>query len=145
MEVAIGQVYIRPGVNFPFSFRMQVWLSKKLTSAATKADAFEKKYGAGFSLMINLSAKTQISANEIKGPAVFKKDKDVEYTLFLPFDVIRAAEESRQAAAEYLLTGIHSIFEKVGIDTIKLDKKKTSIIDNLCSDPTMLHGPWPHH
>lgn len=142
MKVSVGQVYIKPGVSFPFSTRMQVWLSQELTGAASDSVEFEKKYGAGFNLIVRVSAEKQISANRIKGPTIFKKAKDVEFTLFLPFDVIVVAEEGCRVAVEHLLSGIRWVFEKTGIEPGKLDEKKNFIIEHICTDPTMLTGPW---
>ncbi|MCP3140660.1 hypothetical protein [Pyxidicoccus xibeiensis] len=144
MKVSIGQIYIKPGVSFPFSHLMQRWLAKELSSAASDIAEFEKKHGIGFSLMVNVSADTQLMDNQIKGPAVFKRDKDVQFTLFLPFDVIAAAPDGCRVAMEYLLSGIRSIFQKAGIDPGKLDEKRTFIIDHICADPTMLTEPWPN-
>lgn len=143
MNVSVGQVYVEAGVSFPFSHSMQAWVSRKLSSAAKSSAKFEKKYGTGFSLMVNLSAKRHLSENRIVGPAVFKKSKDVEFTLFLPFDVIVAAEDGCRAAGEYLLNGICAIFQKAGIDPEGLEKNRASIIEHLCSDPKMLTEPWP--
>ncbi|HYO59109.1 hypothetical protein [Archangium sp.] len=145
MRVSIGQIYVKPGVSFPFSHLMQRWLSNELSSAASDSTEFERKYGAGFSLMVNVSADTQILDNQIKGPTIFKKDKDVEFTLFLPFDVIVAAADGCRVALEYLLGGVCSVFQKAGIDPGKLDEKRAFIIEHICSDPTMLtEEPWPH-
>lgn len=143
MKVSIGQIYIEPGVEFPFSDRMQAWLSKKLSSAAKASAEFEKKHGPGFNLIVRVSAKPQIQDNRIAGPTIFKKDKDVEFTLFLPFDVIMAAQDGCRVAAEYLLSGIRSVFQKAGIDPVKLDEQRASIIEHICSDPAMLTMPWP--
>jgi hypothetical protein len=142
MKVSVGQVYIKPGVSLPFSTRMQVWLSQELTAAASDSAEFEKKYGAGFKLIVRVSADKHMSDNRIKGPTIFKKTKDVEFTVFLPFDVIVAAEEGCRVAVEYLLSGIRWVFEQTGIDPEMLDGKKEFIIERLCSDPTMLTRPW---
>ena len=84
MKVFVAQLYIEPGVYFPYSHRMQSWLSNELTALAKPGPAFLKSYGKLFELMIRLSAKTDIRETEIVGPTVFKKDKDVEYSLFPP-------------------------------------------------------------
>ncbi|HZF51093.1 MAG TPA: ribonuclease E inhibitor RraB [Polyangiaceae bacterium] len=143
MKVSLGQSYFKPGAKFPFSHRMQVWMSEELSSLAKHFTEFERKYGAGYELMIQLSADRQISDNEIRGPAVYKKDKDVEYTLFLPYDVIIETKAGCRGALEYLLNGIFRIFELTGIDSGMLDERRDSIITHICSDPTMLDEPWP--
>jgi hypothetical protein len=143
MKIFIGQVYIKPGVSFEFSHRMQLWLGEQMSLVACDSTRFQNKFGRDFDLMIRVSADTQITDNRIKGPAVFRKSKDVEYTVFLPFDVISKATDGCRAALTFLLAGIHSVFQQAGIDTKALDEQKNSIIEHICSDPTMLSEPWP--
>jgi hypothetical protein len=143
MNVHIGQIYIEPGVNFPFSYLMQIWLSEELSLIADPCDKFLKKYGADFELTVLVSADTQIVDNLIKGPTVFKKYKRVDYVVYLPYDVIAQAQDGCRAALEFLLAGIRSVFVKVGIDLEKLDAKRAFIIEHICSDTTMLKHPWP--
>ncbi|HVJ21026.1 MAG TPA: hypothetical protein VM686_36700 [Polyangiaceae bacterium] len=37
-SVAVSQIYIEPGVGFPFSHQMQQWLSAELTSLARDSE-----------------------------------------------------------------------------------------------------------
>jgi hypothetical protein len=144
MMVSIGQVYIKPGVNFPFSHLMQIWVSEELSSVADDCAEFQKKYGREFELIVRISADTQIADNVLKGPTVFRKAKDVEYSVFLPIDIIVKAPGGCRVAMEFLMAGIRSVFQKVGIDPTKLDERKAVIIDHVCSDPIMLKQPWPY-
>src|ERR1700733_5134476 len=100
MNIWVSQIYVTPGVRFPFSWRMQVRLSDKLTSLVGPSPEFQARYGGGYEVGVNLSAKTGIDANVIAGPTVFKKTKSVEYTLFLPFDRIMGPGEFR-VSGEY--------------------------------------------
>jgi hypothetical protein len=145
VKVSVTQIYIEPGVWFPFSHHMQRFLREQLSTLSGEASEFCKKYGNNFALTINISAKQQIASSQIKGPSVFRKTRDVEYTLFLPFDAIMTPLGGCRAAAEFLLDGVRTIFQKVGIEIAPLDEKRASIIEHLCSDPTMLDEPWPSH
>lgn len=143
MMVSIGQAYIKPGISFPFSHLMQTWVSKELSSVADGCVEVQRKYGSEFELIVRISADTQIVDNALKGPTVFRKTKAVEYTVFLPFDIIVKAPAGCRVAMEFLVAGIRSVFQRVGIDPTKLDERKAVIIDHVCSDPTMLKQPWP--
>lgn len=145
MKISVGQIYIKPGVSFPFSHRMQIWLAGELSSAANDSAEFMKKYGTDFNLVVRISADTQISAPQIKGPTIFKRDRDVEFTVFLPFDTIASAADGCRAALEHLVTGIRSVFQQAGIDPGTLDEKRAFIIEHICAEPTMLKTPWPLH
>jgi len=84
MKVFIGQIYIKAGVAFPFSLRFQRWLGDALSERVEVSEQFSKKFGADFGLGLRISAKEDIERPEIKGPTVFKRDKNVEFTIFLP-------------------------------------------------------------
>jgi len=58
MKVHFGQIYTEVDANFPFSHRMQVWLSKKLSPLATPAPGFVAKYGTDFALMVRINGQT---------------------------------------------------------------------------------------
>jgi hypothetical protein len=117
MKVFVSQLNIQPGVSFPFSHVMQSLLHETLSALAVPSPAFTDKYGADFNLIVRLSAKREPKQNEIKGPTVFKKEKEVEYTLFLPFEAIIeqvdiAREAGKGVRAEHRLTswprrGVH--------------------------------------
>jgi hypothetical protein len=137
MKVHFGQVYIHPGVAFPFSHYFQLYLSREITNLVSASAKFVKKYGSGFELMFNISAKRHLQDNEIKGPTVFKKTKDVEYSIFLPFDVILSSSDVLRSALEFLLRGVCSVLVSQGIDTARIIEKQESLIDHVRSDPTM--------
>lgn len=79
--------------------------------------------------------------NEIRGPTVFKKTKDVEYTVFLPFTVIVDHGDAPSCALSFLLKGVCDVFDLLEIDKAKLVDQQVSLIDGICSDPTMLELP----
>ncbi len=143
MNVDIGQLYIEPGVNFPFSHHMQVLVSEQLSEIAKPTLGFSRRYGESFDLIIRLSARKGTEENVIMGPTVFKKAKDVEYSLFLPYDAIMRAPDSRRAAVVFMLDGIQAVLQKAGVEAEGLPARREAIIERLCSDPMMIRGSWP--
>ena len=137
MNVHFGQIYIQPGVTFAFSTRFQRWLADEITRLVQPSASFIKKYGSDWELIFRISAKTQIDDNEIKGPTVFKKDKDVEYTLFLPFDTITQSDRVPQSALQFLLKGCCGVFRTLDIDPALVEQNAEAIIESICSDPKM--------
>jgi hypothetical protein len=103
--MSFRQVYISPGVCFPFSAAFQRYLSAQVSELVDPSPLFTTKYGDGFKLIFNVSAKGGILESEIRGPAVFRRTSDVEFTVFLPFDVIGQAADPIRAALEHLLDG----------------------------------------
>lgn len=137
MNVYFGQIYIEPGASFPFSHHFQRRLSEEITALVAPSLQFVENYGCDFKLMFNVSAKKSIRDNEIRGPAVYKKTRSVEYTVFLPYDVIMSDSEVAQSALKYLLHGLYFVFESLNIDTAKVVERQSVLIEHICTDPQM--------
>lgn len=137
MDVYFGQIYIEPGAAFPFSHHFQSRLSEAVTGLVKPSTRFVKEYGRDFALTFNVSAKRAIGDNDIKGPTVFKKTKDVEYSVFLPFDVIKRDADVSKSALTFLFKGMCSVFESLDIDTRKVREQEEALIQQICADPMM--------
>ena len=137
MKVYFSQIYIRPGVSFPFSHNFQKCMSKEVTAVTVPSAMFIEKYGRDFDLIFRMSAKNSIRDNEIRGPTVFKKEKQIEYSIFLPYDVIANQPNPERSALEFLLSGVRCVFDLLGIDATKLVERQRSIAEKICSDPKM--------
>jgi hypothetical protein len=137
MRVHFGQIYIEPGITFPFSHHFQRRLAEEITALVKPSETFTKKFGADWELMFRISAKTQIDENEIRGPTIYKRDKNVEYTVFLPFDVIAHEDHVPQMALLFLLKGCCHVFRELGVDPAMIEKSAESMIDTICADPKM--------
>jgi hypothetical protein len=132
------QIYIRPGIEFPFSHIFQKWLSGELSSIVQASPDFVRSYGDDFDLVLYMSAKSEIQELEIKGPGVHKKTKDVEYTIFLPYDIINKSDNVIAGAVRHLLDGIVKVLTTLKIDTREVSLRTDLIIEHVCSDPSMI-------
>ncbi|MFN9878321.1 MAG: hypothetical protein ACK557_07565, partial [Planctomycetota bacterium] len=84
-------------------------------------------------------AKSGLVAPEIKGPTVFKRDKDVEYTVFLPFDRAADLETSTLSRVlEMLLASVISILNGLGMSTMSLVNNSRAIVSQILSDNKMI-------
>jgi hypothetical protein len=127
---------------------MQVLISDELCSLLTASPAFSKKYDTTYELVIRMGAGTGIVKNDIHGPGVYRKHKNVEFAVNLTFDVILRAEDGPRRALRFLFDGIRTVLARYEIDTTKLDANEERIIEAICSDPEMFHygwenKPWP--
>ena len=143
MKIYVSQIYIQVGVSFPFSHHMQLWLGEQLSTMITITPEFRQTYGVDFDLIVQISARKGLVQNEIKGPTVFKKTKDVEYTIFLPYDVIARAENGCGTASTFILDGIQAVLTAAHLDAGDLAVRRDSFIKHICTEPAMLKGPWP--
>ena len=137
MRVHFGQIYIQPNVTFPFSNRLQRRLAERVSGLVAASATFTSKYGPDWDLMFRISAKTDIGENEIRGPTVFTKEKDVEYTIFLPFDIIANTDCVPQLALQFLLEGCCHVLRGIDIDPAALEEAMEPMIESICSDPQM--------
>jgi len=142
MNVFVSQIYIEPGVNFPFSSAFQRWISGEFSKLVSLSETFIKTYSEDFKLIFRLSAKPNITESQIRGPTVFKKTKDVEFTIFLPYYTGRygTRESYRQPLSDFLESSV-VVFETLGIDGSKITEKSAEIIDHILSDDTMFKSP----
>jgi len=144
MKIHFGQVYIDPGARFPFSHVFQGFLSDEITKVVVPSDQFIKTYGSEFDLNFNVSAKKDLQDNEIKGPGVYRKSGHVEYSIFLPYDVIANLdvtgrnERTLRSALQYLFKGVYSVFTSLGINPDAVRENQESLIEQICSNPSML-------
>ena len=86
-----------------------------------------------------MSAKEGLARPEIKGPTVFKRDKDVEYTVFLPFDrSVDMDANTLSRALDLLLSSMIEILEELDMTTTGLSAELSAIIDRILGDAKMI-------
>jgi hypothetical protein len=88
--------------------------------------------------MFRMSAKSELTEPQVCGPTVFRKDKDVEYTIFLTYDIDRAHGPLLcRCVLKQLLEQIMIVLEKLKMDVVKLSLDVDEIIENIINDPKM--------
>ena len=142
MNIFIGQIYIKPGVRFPFSLQFQKWLGEALSKRVEVSEQFRNAYGAGFGVGLRISAKEGIDQPEIKGPTVFKRDKTVEFTIFLSHRA-RNYHESKNSVAllQQLLQAVAHVVEQLGLDASKVLADSTVFEAEFLRTPGLLDTP----
>ena len=137
MKIHFCQIYIQVGITFPFGHRFQRFLGEKVTELTEPSPKFIKLLGEDYEITFNVSAKRQLAINEIVGPRVVKKDKDVEYSIFLPYVPIMQQPDPSRSALKHLLEGVYEVFEELEIDTSRLKAEQEEIINKIMSSPEM--------
>ena len=142
MKVYVALIDLVPGVAFPFSHRMQQFLGAALTRSVRGTNELRGRNRDGWSLGINIAPQQRITDNRIVGPKEFRRTKDIEYTLFLPYTRIKKADRSRSMAAEFLMRGVRDIFVRADMPVNRLDEIAPALCRAIASRPEMLEGPW---
>ena len=140
MKVGFVQAYMQQGAEFPFTCDFQRFLSAEVTSATIASEEYQEKYGEDCTLRFYISAKHDLHDNEVRGPSVFRKTKDIEYTIFLPFSVIMRRNDPRRAALNFLFQGIYKVFEKLRIDSTNVRMREEEWTRFICSAPEMFES-----
>lgn len=136
MKVYFGQIYVEPGVSYQFTHHFQQWLGQFVSVHVCASPEFISSYGMDYSLMIRISAKSGIELPEIKGPTVFKRDKDVEFSIFLPHNKSQVTDYS--LVLQQLMLGVIHILSSVKIDTSSLLDHLPHLIDEALNTPSMI-------
>ncbi len=135
MKIHFGQIYIEAGASFPFTHKYQLAISENVSKLVVPSDSFVSLYGQDYELMIRVSAKKGLKENEIKGPTVFKKEKDIEFTIFLPHDILIGKDNWAEETTIFLLKGLYSVLNSLGINSDILKNSQTEIVTALCCEP----------
>lgn len=137
MKIYFGQIYIQVGVSFPFNYLFQNFLGTKVTEFVQSSPKFIKLYGEDYSLIFRVSAKKELTTNEIKGATIYKKKKHIEFTIFLPYTLIMQNAEPNKEALKFLFDGIYEVLDKYEINTSMLKSEQDKIINKIMSSPEM--------
>ena len=137
MQVHFGQIYVEQGAYFPFSHIFQQYISEEMSALVIPSKKFVAQYGQDWKLIFRISAKHSLDRNEIRGPTAFKKDKDVEYSIFLPFSVIMNEEHPPASALNWIFHGAYDVFHRLEIDAHRVREHQARIVRHICSTSAM--------
>jgi hypothetical protein len=139
MSIYVSQIYPEAGVSYPFNHRFQKYLSDLVSAKVGTSKKFADMYGPEYDLIFRMSAKEGLAKPEIKGPTVFKRDKDVEYTVFLPFDrSVEMDAKTLSRALDFLLTSMIEILKELEMTTTGLSAELSAIVDRILGDAKMI-------
>jgi hypothetical protein len=138
MKIYVGQIYIQAGINYPFSYIFQKWIHEELSKLVEPSGSFLKKFSIDFTILFSLSAKSEIEIAEIKGPTIYKKDKDIEFTVFLPHDgkAVDSYEDCRKPL-EIFFSCLATALESLTLDASLIKKNSHLLIEKILSNQLM--------
>jgi hypothetical protein len=138
VRIYFGQIYVKPGIEFPFTHVMQVYLGERITALVSDSDPFIQRFGADWTLTVRISADDDLAHTKILGPTLFRKDHEVEFSLFLPYRVIVAEADVVRAALRAILTGTLDVLSRVGLDPGRVVAARELIVEEIVARPEML-------
>ncbi len=89
-------------------------------------------------LMFRVSAKRGINRPEILGPTVYRKTREVEFTIFLPFKILVIDNlPGYKELLDALLESIVGVLQGAGVNTKGIERNKAELIRIILSDRNM--------
>jgi hypothetical protein len=139
LRIHIVQIYVNAGIRYSFTHVFQRRMQEILSNLVRPSGEFSRRYGSDFAVVFNLSAQTGISVPRIVGPAVYRKTKDVEYTIFLPHDGSDANQlDDYTKQIRDFLAGVIDVLERLKLDAAPVKEKTDDIVREISSDPAMI-------
>ena len=138
MKIDFTQCFIEPGVTFPFSIRFRDAISDGMSEILKTADVghFRPKW-KGYDLTICISAKSKIRMAEVAGPGVYRRDRELEYTVFLPYEALPTFAD----AVGCLVDTVCGIIGSLGIDIGDIGRWRNEFVALASTDPAYSDDP----
>jgi len=138
MRIYVSQIYIEPGISYPFTHVFQKYLSSLASEDTKCSEQFRIQYGEDYDLIFNMSAKTGLVLPEVKGPTVFKREKTVEFTVFLPFQKEEnISDNSLTNAVILLLNCMNTVLSGFSMTSNRIASDSDGIARTVVEDPNM--------
>ena len=144
MKIHVSEFYVEPGATYPFSHIFSRWMSEQLSERVEPSEMFTRNYSKDFNLVFRLSAKASLTHSEISGPTVFRRTKDVEYSIFLPHE--GRPPKTKMACKEPLrmfLESVVKVLQSLKADTRLIEADVPALIEHVVSEPTMFEEFQP--
>ena len=141
MTIFVAQFYIEAGASYPFSHHFQRLIKEEITERVAPSEAFVSKYGSDFDIIFNMSGKSTIAQPEVRGPTVFKKNKSVEYTIFLAFNKQEPhSQDLYRRVLRQVLDKIIGVLQGLQMDVSRLSSDANDIIERIVANPKMIRS-----
>ncbi|MEM9885748.1 MAG: hypothetical protein AAF849_07645 [Bacteroidota bacterium] len=117
MNITISSIFPEAGYNFNISYKIHEIIASEINEALTDLGTFDLTFGKDFDLGIIVSTKRKVNDLYVQGPAIFKREKIVDFTIWIPFREVKNSSSYTNSYIDYLIKGILELFERYDIDT----------------------------
>ncbi len=123
--LSIVHVDLSPGLENKFADSVGSSLREILTNNFLSWSNFFKKFPE-YSLCFYIVTKKGVEEVEIKGPGIFKKNTEVEYSIFLP-----EKADNVISYIDAIFEGLSKILKNYEIEKNKIDEMKKQLLELL--------------
>jgi len=133
MILIINSLFVEPNITFNVSDNIMAKINETFEGALKPSKTFIKNY-ENFDIGFTISTKKEVEYLYIQGPLIDKKEKEIYFTIWMPYEKIYLSENYIEAYLDNLYEGIILGIKKYEIDTELINTKflelKSEILDN---------------
>jgi hypothetical protein len=139
MRIFVTQFYLEPGAAFPFSYHFQRYWSSEISNNVALTPAFSEAYGPDYTVIFRVSADSGLTNPEVKGPTIYAKDEDVEFSIFIPYETDGGLTWKKcKTALTQLLKEIIHVLETLQLDPSWISRNSTGLVEHVLSNDQMI-------
>ena len=146
-KIKILELYPEVGIKYDITNQVFYKILNVLNSLNVTLPHYDKIFKDDeYTLLITLSAKEKISELVIKGPTLYKKDKQVGFVFFMPYKTFEREQDTMCYIVDNIEQGMIFIFNKYKLlaeNTTTLHQKCSELKEVLQSSP-QLYLPLDH-
>jgi len=133
MVLTIGSWFNEPGIEFKISYKVRKLIRQIVVEDVMKPFGLEEKEPNWF-LGLVIATSSNTNEVEVRGPENDKRNKTINYGLWLPYKKINDSKDYLNEYLNSLFDALVILFEKYGIpeQPIRLvqEKVKKDVLDN---------------
>lgn len=135
MKFTLASVFLEPGINFKFNYLVDLFIVNQLHQhLLTELQVEEKQKEYRFDLTIQTTQNTH--EVELKGPYISKKQKTIEWTLFLPYEKTTQAADPLAAYLDYFFDAAVELFTRYQVAEPIIRSIQTIVKTEVIGNPT---------
>jgi hypothetical protein len=146
MKIEVASPCCYKGDVYRFTDDFEEWLGHELGKCVDESEAFAKKYGKDWKLILGWETGRRIKKTRLGGPWVDRKYKQSRWLFELPgFRYTSPDAKTCVPVLREFLKNVASVLSHEGIDTSRLEKQTNALLKRFVSRPGMLeHDPHPY-
>jgi hypothetical protein len=136
MKITFSQIYSEPGASFDLPGPLLKAVREGLDDLGRNIDQLSAKVDReDFELVLIISASSKLDALEIKGPNIRRKTREIEFSLFVPWQETKSFEEKIDYILPKIGEGVIGVFKRYGVDITGVDNAIQMVLKQAKASP----------
>ncbi len=137
MKIYFSQIYLEgEDTTFLVTNTLIHRLSNQLDKLNKKINHYEKLFKTDdFSMIFVISATRKNEVLTVKGPTTKSKNKEIYFSLFIPYQEVNSFTEQTSYVLDYIVEGIISVLNKYKTDPSGVKEAVEAVKKMIMDDP----------